>query len=232
MIGILVISLLGGMPLIADQPYLYCQRKWRELDWEGLKIQIFKLRAEEFPAGKEYTLFIRNCDGSETEVLGYQANKKGHLIVQMSEDLKKGAPFAVTPLRRGERISYCMKEKASKEEYVASIVPFPIQVERGGGVMSVELVDAEGRAFICRGEGFSLDSKLVLTCRSGGREQSLPVTLSATGTFEYRILPEVLGQLSGEAEILLQQGEVTLSLPLAWGHAAQAFVGAVCLQVH
>lgn len=232
------ISLLRFIPLSAEEPYLYCQRKWKELDLEGLKVQIFKLRAEEFPPGDEYTLFIRNCDGSETEVFGYKANKKGHLIVQMSQELKKGAPFAVTPLRQGERISYCMKKKCQQEgaeafqEYIASLVPFPIQVTRGDALLAIELADAEGKAFICRGEGFSLDETLTFTCRSGNREQSLPVTLSASGTFEYRILPEIPGQFSGKAEVILEQKGRTLSLPLVWGRAAQAFVGAVCLQVH
>ncbi|MBI3236803.1 MAG: hypothetical protein HYZ48_03775, partial [Chlamydiales bacterium] len=161
-----------GMDGYAEIPHIYCEKKWREVKWEGLKIQVFKLRAEAFPFGKTYTLFIRNSNGSQMEVFDYIANKKGHLILHIEEELKKGAPFAVTPLRKGERVSYCMTSSDRQEEIVTSIIPFPIEVIQKGVEISLELTDPQAEEFLCRGKGFSAYEKIDRICRSGKAKQA------------------------------------------------------------
>lgn len=212
-------------------PYIYCQKKWKELKWEGLKIQILKLRAEKFPEGKAYTLIIRNCDGSETEVFNYVANKKGHLIVDITEDLKKGIPFAITPLRKGEKISYCMLSEDQTEKYITSIVPFPIEVEGDQGSVSIELLDVKGESFMCVGQGFQPNKEIQVTCQSGQSNERSWVRVNERGGFHCPIYPAIEGKEGGNAVVLIKTKEEQLSLPFVWGKEAQEFIGAICLQI-
>lgn len=215
-----------------DQPYIYCQKKWRELKWEGMKIQVLKLRAENFPDGKTYTLFIRNFDGSETQVFNYTANKKGHLIIDIEEELKKGLPFAVTPLRRGEKISYCMFSLDRQEEITTSIIPFPIGVCHDEVSLSLELVDTRAETFVCVGQGFAPGEKIVLVCTSGEQVKQELLCTDGQGCFQCPICPSIQDKDTGIATVVVKREKEQISLPLEWGKQAQGFVGAVCLQIH
>lgn len=213
--------------LLFGEPHLYCQKKWGEFNWEGFRVQLLKLRAESFPAGQSYQLWIRNCDGSETKAFQYIANQKGHLIVQMSSEMKKGAPFAITPLRKGEKIAYCMLAEESKEEYEASLIPFPIRVEEKGVVLSAELSNATGRTFVLVGEG--LIPGETVACRCGSSRIEMEV--DGMGTFRCLLNPSIEGSESGIAQIELYHQKGSLVLPLTWGEEAQEFVGAICLKI-
>ena len=230
-----LILLICQMGVCANQkqlhPHIYCQKKWKELKWEGLKIQILKLRAEKFPEGKSYTLVIRNCDGSETEVFNYVANKKGHLIVDMSDDLKKGIPFAITPLRRGEKISYCMLSQDQTEKYTTSIVPFPIAVSTEQGSVCIELLDVKGESFMCVGEGFQPHAEIQVICQSEQSVHQSLVRINERGGFHCPVYPSVEGKESGNAKVVVKTKEGQLSVPFVWGKEAQEFIGAICLQI-
>lgn len=222
--------------LYADQepqgPYLYCQKKWGELKWEGLKIQVLKLRAEQFTPGKTYMLFIRNCDGSETPVFNYTANNKGHLIVDIDGELKKGAPFAVTPLRKGERVSYCMYSPDRSEKFTTSIIPFPIETSRDFASVSLELFDPKGEEFICFGKGFAAGERVYVICTSGSQISQEVVVADQNGSFNYLLHPSIKGQETGTAKVTVKRQNEQLSVSFAWGRQAQEFVGAICLQIH
>jgi len=213
-------------------PYLYCQKKWGELKWEGLKIQVLKLRAEQFPPGKTYTLFIRNCDGSETPVFNYTANKKGHLIIDLDSELKQGAPFAVTPLRKGEKVSYCMYSPDRSEKIITSIIPFPIEASKEFATVSLELFDPKGEEFACFGKGFTPGERVQVICTSGDQIHQEAVIIDQNGNFNYLLRPSIKGQETGTAKVTVKRQNEQISVPFAWGRQAQEFVGAICLQIH
>ncbi len=232
LVRLVVLMMVVQGILHAGQPHVYCQKKWRELKWEGLKIQVLKLRAEEFPVGKSYTLFIRNCDGSETEVFNYTANKKGHLIIEMNEDLKKGAPFAVTPLRKGEKVSYCMFSEDRSEEYTASIIPFPIEATKSGASISVELIDAKAESFVCVGKGFNPGEEVQIQCQSGEQTSQATISADGEGAFKYLVWPSVNDVETGTAALTVKRQNEDLKVSFVWGKDAQEFIGAICLQIH
>lgn len=213
-------------------PYLYCQKKWGELKWEGLKIQVLKLRAEQFPPGKTYTLFIRNCDGSETQVFNYTANKKGHLIIDIDNELKKGAPFAVTPLRKGEKVSYCMYSPDRSEKFTTSIIPFPIEASKDFTTVSLELLDPKGEAFVCIGKGFMPGETVQVVCTSGDRVSQEVISVDENGRFNYLLWPSVKDQETGSAKVTVKRQNEQITVPFVWGRQAQEFVGAICLQIN
>lgn len=231
----IVLFVLSQFNLQAEQepktPYLYCRKKWKEIKWEGMRIQVLKLRAEQFPPGKDYTLFIRNFDGSETQIFNYTANEKGHLIVQMSYDLKKGVPFAVTPLRKGEKVSYCMYSPDRKEKFMTSIVPFPIENAMNGLSVSVELVDTLGKEFVCVGKGFSKNEPLKIICKSQGETIQQAIHAKEDGRFSYAFEPQTKGAESGKAVIIVKRANEEIKVPFVWGRQSQEFVGAICLQI-
>ncbi len=215
----------------AKKPYLYCQRKWKEVKWEGLRIHILKLRAEQFPPGKNYTLFIRNCDGSKTPVLDYKSNRNGHLIVDLKGDLKEAAPFAITPLRKGEKVCYSMFSEDRSEEVMTTVVPFPIEVSKNGTSVAIEILDAKGAAFVCVGQGFRSEEELQVLCRSGEKSSQETIQADSQGSFKYPLWPSVEGEETGTASVTVRRKQGELVVPFAWGRQAQEFVGAICLQI-
>jgi hypothetical protein len=231
----LFLLLVAQVAVQADQehqrPYLYCQKKWGELKWEGLKIQVLKLRAEKFPVGKTYTLFIQNCDGSETQIFNYTANKKGHLIVDITEELKKGAPFAITPLRKGEKVSYCMYSPDRSEKFTASIIPFPLQASKDFTSIALELVDTNADSFLCVGKGFIPGEQVKLTCVSGAKVTEEWLTIDEKGEFQQPVSPRLEGQETGKAKVSVKRKYEEIKLPFSWGRQGQEFVGAICLQI-
>ena len=233
---VLIVFLVAQGCLYGEQegqrPYIYCQKKWGELKWEGLKIRVLKLRAEQFPPGKTYTLFIQNCDGSRTQVFDYKSNKNGHLIIDLKEDLKKGAPFAVTPLRRGEKLSYSMLSEDRSEEFMTSIVPFPIETFKNGASLAVELLDAKGTAFVCVGQGFNPGEQVQVRCKSGEKICQEMIRVGEDGAFKCPLWPSVEGKDSGTASVSVKRKKEEIAVPFAWGREAQEFVGAICLQIH
>ncbi len=233
---ILIVLLAVQFCLHCDQevqgPYLYCQRKWGELKWEGLKIQVLKLRAEQFPPGGTYTLFIRNCDGSETQVFDYTANKKGHLILDIDKKLKHGAPFAITPLRKGEKVSYCMYSPDRSEKIITSIVPFPIEASKDFSTVSLELLDPKGEAFVCIGKGFMPGETVEIVCASGDRISKEALLIDGNGGFSCLLGPSINNQETGMARVTVKRQNEQISVPFAWGRQAQEFVGAICLQIN
>jgi hypothetical protein len=232
----LIVLLVVQCCLFGDQevqgPYLYCQKKWGELKWEGLKIQVLKLRAEQFPPGKTYTLFIRNCDGSETQVFNYTANKKGHLIIDIDKELKQGAPFAVTPLRKGEKVSYCMYSPDRSEKITTSIIPFPIEASTDFTTVSLELLDPKGEAFVCVGKGFTPGETVQVICTCGDQVIQEVLSIDGSGSFNYLLNPSVKDQETGTAKVTVKRQNEQISVPFVWGRQAQEFVGAICLQIN
>src|SRR6266404_4621740 len=95
------LCVFGGLHA-AHEPKLVCQQKWKEMEFEGMKVRLYRLRAEGFPHEQNFKLFIRTVDGATTETFRYVANAKGHLIANEPEDVLRSAPYIVTPLRRGE----------------------------------------------------------------------------------------------------------------------------------
>lgn len=216
---------------MAAEPQVFCQQKWKEMEVEGMKIRLYRLRAESFPSGKVYTLIVRNVDGSTTETFSYVANPKGHLILNEPEDVKQAAPYIVTPLRQGEMVAYGMQAQEGEEDYLFELIPFPNEVSKGKRHLSVKLKDVDGTAFVCCGKGFKPAEAFTVTCSIEKEELSYPVVVDAQGTFEVPMSLTSSEIHSGEAHLQVVSAQGPLSLSFPWGVRASEFVGASCLEV-
>lgn len=213
----------------SEAPKLVCQQKWKEMEFEGMKIHLYRLRAEAFPQGNQYQLMIRTVDGATTPTFNYVANAKGHLIVNEPSDVLQAAPYIVTPLRRGERVGYGMRCFQDMQEYYTDMVPFPNKMVKGKLQVFVDLLDINGLSFICRAVGFEPKESVQLLVNFADHVVQHDCVVSATGTLVCPIDAQCVG--SGDATLKILRAQETVSLSFPWGKKAGEFVGASCLEI-
>ncbi len=225
---IYVLCAMGSL-LAAPEPKIICQQKWKELEFEGMKIRLYRLRAESFPSGQNYKLFIRTVDGATTETFHYVSNAKGHLIINEPEDVLRAAPYIVTPLRKGEMVGYGMLSSQGAQEYYTAMVPFPNEATKGKLKIAVDLSDINGRSFVCRGSGFGAKEALTLLIEYGDQFVSYPVIAHEEGSFAFPFVTQAEG--TGDALLKVERSRESLSVTFPWGQRAGEFVGASCLEI-
>jgi hypothetical protein len=227
----IICFLLVCSSLISAEPQVSCRQKWKEMEIEGMKIRLYRLRAESFPSGKSYKLFVRNVDGSTTETFSYVANPKGHLILTEPEDVKLAAPYIVTPLRRGEMVSYGMLSVDGEQEYAIAMIPFPNETVKGKQKLAIELADVEGKDFICRGSGFKPNETLSFECTFAEETCLYSCVVGSEGAFTFPIQLSGAIEDSKEAHMKLLHSKGNLGLSFPWGQRGSEFVGASCLEI-
>ncbi|MBY0528837.1 MAG: hypothetical protein K2P51_01455 [Rhabdochlamydiaceae bacterium] len=227
----IICFLLIWSSFVLAEPHVSCHQKWKEMEIEGMKIRLYRLRAQAFPHGKSYKLFVRNVDGSTTETFCYIANPKGHLILTEPEDVKLAAPYIVTPLRRGEKVSYGMVSIDGDQEYAIEMIPFPNEIVKGKLKMAIELADVDGKEFICRGSGFKPNEPLHFEYTFAQEQRSYSCVAGSEGSFMFPMQLSGVLEDSKEAAMKLTYANGRLDLTFPWGRQASEFVGASCLEI-
>ncbi len=113
---LLAAALFLAHPLIAKEPQLKCEKRFGEMDWQGMKFHRYRLRAENFPPKQNFHLIVKSFDGTQTKTFKYSANDRGHLIYQPSEAIQ-GEVYAICPVKRGERLTFLMQSEEGEDAY-------------------------------------------------------------------------------------------------------------------
>ncbi len=215
--------------LFAVDPYLYCEKRWGELEWQGMTFRRYSLRAEGFPREKLYQLLVKNLDGSHTETFFYRANNRGHLILEPMKEIEEGA-YAICPVKRGERLTFIMRSEDKEELVVADVVPFPIEAKSKKGVrVNLELMGDSGEEFLLTAEGFSPGEEIQVSCYYNVSIIGLHPAIDEKGQLRAHItMPE---GTEGAAMLVIHRNAEEIMLPFNWGAPALKLVGACCLEV-
>ncbi len=222
---------LSSSAFASASPSLACEKKWGELEIYGKLLKRYRLRAENFPEGKHFRLYVKWYNGEEAEMLSYSANHKGHLILEMPE--KKKDPFyALCPLKRGERIEFFMRSEEDSAVMVhASVVPFPNDLKTPSGIkLSLELQSHAGDRFLLRGEGFQPGETLEVNCQYQTQLTNYATEATADGVIEVPVRLELKENESGEALLILRRPSEKIAFPFQVGEPALEIAGACCLE--
>lgn len=215
----------------AHEPQLFCEPKWGEMEWEGMHFKRYRLRADHFPADQKYRLVVLSFDGTRTETFTYQANKKGHLIVQLDDPNQKDV-YAVCPLKRGERITFLMQPEQDGQTYGTNVVIFPLQMQSKKGVtLSLELQGENGEQFALFGNGFKPEESVQITCRFNSLDIPIEGTVDASGALQAQIVLKIEEGSETQATVVIKRQKEEILFPFACGEPAIQIVGACCLQI-
>ena len=222
--------LLFIQPLFAKEPQLKCEKKYGQLDWEGMVFHRYALRAENFPPKQTFRLIVKSFDGTQTETFRYYANHRGHLIFQPSEE-EMGDVYAICPAKRGERLTFLMRSEESGQSYSTDIIPFPLEMKSKKGVsLSLELQGEQGEKFLLFAQGFSPGEPIRLALHAGGKEIDLKPEVTALGEMCVSLNIPMHSE-GGEAKLLLSRKNEQVVFPFAWGAPALRLVGACCFEI-
>jgi hypothetical protein len=217
-----------SLALAIAQPELICEKKWGEMTWEGMQFKRYRLRAEHFPPGKKFQLIIKSFDGFQMETYDYLCNKKGHLILQPGEDVE-GDIYAVCPAVRGEKFTFIMHSENGDVE--TDIVPFPLEMKSKKGVkLQLELQGTQGEKFSLFATGLEPKEAVELLCEYN--DQKLPIHTEVTPLGDLVVSIDFPADGSGgEAKLILNRNSEQIVFPFQWGSAANAVIGALCLEI-
>ncbi len=217
-------------PLFGKEPMLRCEKRFGQIDWEGMIFHRYTLRAENFPPKQTFRLIVRSFDGAQTETFRYYANTRGHLIFQPAEN-ERGDVYAICPAKRGERLTFLMKSETGSEAYSAELVPFPLEMKSKKGIhLSLELQGDQGEKFLLFAQGFDPQEKINLILDVDGQKTDLEPEVTVLGDLCAQIhLPE--HREGGKATLLLSRKKEQIVFPFEWGALALKLVGACCFEI-
>ncbi len=219
-----------GLSLIlaAGQPELICEKKWGEMTVEGIQLKRYRLKAENFPPGEKFQLIIKSFDGFQMETYDYLCNKKGHLILQPGEDVE-GDIYAVCPAAKGERLTFIMHSKEKDVE--TDIIPFPLEMKSKKGVkLQLELKGSKGEKFSLFATGLEPKEEVALFYEYN--DLKLPIDAEVTQLGDIAVSIDFPSDGSGgEAKLVLKRKSEQIVFPFQWGSAANAVIGALCLEI-
>lgn len=217
--------------LWAHAPELECEKKWGEIDFQGKRVMRYRLRANHFPRGMRFRLFVKWFNGEEADIFTYKANQRGHLIL---EQVRQDPLYALCPLKNGERLFFVMKaENGSPISAQISIVPFPIALKTKSGLkLSLELQDHEGERFQFLGEGFFSGEVFELTTYVQGKEHCYSVVASSQGKIDFPLKLHLSDPDGGDSSLLItRSNQETILFPFQAGRAALSLAGAFALEI-
>lgn len=217
--------------LYAHEPELECEKKWGEIDFQGKRVMRYRLRANHFPRGMRFRLFVKWFNGEEADIFTYKANQKGHLIL---EQIRRDPTYALCPLKNGERLFFVMKaEDDSALSAEISIVPFPIALKTKSGLdLSLELQDQEGEVFQLHGEGFCSGEVFQLTTLVEGKEHNYSIIASSQGVIDFPLKLALSDHDGGNCSLTINRtNKESVLFPFKAGRAALSLAGAFALEI-
>lgn len=214
---------------LAPEPQIRCEKIWGEMTWEGMEFHRYKLRAEYFPPHEEFLLVVKSFDGTQTETFTYQSNNKGHLILQPLKDVP-GDIYAICPAKRGERLTFVMRSKASS--YETDVVPFPLEMRsKKGAHLNLELKGDKGERFLLGVEGLKAHEKVELSCDLNGQTITFEVPQATPLGELYALVNLPENEEGGKAQLILGRKQEKVVFPFEWGSPALRIVGACCFEI-
>lgn len=217
--------------LCGNVPELECEKKWGETDFHGKRVMRYRLRANHFPRGMRFRLFVKWFNGEEADIFTYKANQRGHLIL---EQVRRDPLYALCPLKNGERLFFVMKAEGNPALTAEiSIVPFPIGLKTKSGLkLSLELRGQDGDAFLLHGDGFYSGEVFEVTTLTQGKEHTYSVIASSKGVVEFPIKLDLPDRDGGESSLTLTRSDdEIIVLPFKAGRAALSLAGAFALEI-
>ncbi len=196
--------------LKAETPFVVCTEAGQINLPDGYPSVYYRIFAKNLPSGKKFKLLRSNLSGKK-ELLGeYSSDEKGVLqeSIQMIAYYCPGEPFEF------------IVESEDRDQAKASVVPLPIEIVQEGCKISVELASADGKTFICKGEGFEPGEKIRICSISLGNAIDNVVSAGVNGAFTMTIKPAVKKKKGGKCALEVRRQKETLSLKFAWGKEA------------
>ena len=223
------IFLIGSV--CAATPQLECEKKWGEIEFQGKRVMRYRLRANHFPAGKRYRLFVKWFNGEEADTFYYTANQRGHLILE--EQRKKDPLYALCPLKKGERISFLMKSADDPSSYTeTSLVPFPITKKTKNGLkLAVELLGQDGDLFRVCAAGFCSGEVIELSTLFQDKQEHYRVIASSQGVVDFPIKLDLIDRDGGQCLLTFKRSKEEVQLSFDAGRAALAYAGGFVLEI-
>jgi hypothetical protein len=219
-----------AQPLLGKEPQLSCEKKFGEMNWQGIMLHRYRLRAEHFPPTQTFQLIVKSFDGTQTKTFRYTANEKGHLIYQPSERLQ-GDIYAICPVKRGERITFLMQAEDGEDCYEADLLAFPLEMKSKRGVkLNLELQGEHGEKFFLTAHGLAPHEPIALSLKMDSKEFDLDAKVSYEGDL-YTLIQLPAGVSGGEAKLILKRQKEEIVFPFQCGAPAMKYVGACCFEI-
>ncbi len=185
----------------------------------------YRLQATGLPQGKTYRLELRRLDGrvGRMPIGTLRIDAAGRLVTERGFRLEQHALGTWGPVLKGEPLELALVAEDGSGQVVARIIPAPIEASGAGGCrLSIELMDPRGSAFRIKGEGFEPGEEVRTPHRSEDEVLDITKRASATGGFEFIVLPAVIGKTGGSASISATGRVCSVpTLSYRWGTAME-----------
>jgi hypothetical protein len=213
-------------------PQLECKKKWIEIKYKGKKVKRYELKARDFPRDKRFRLVVKWFNGEEAETYSYISNQHGTLF--LDEDPHADPIYALCPLKKGERITFLMRDEEDPFFSIeTSVVPFPMTFKTKSGLkLSLELMGQDGEAFRLLGRKFDTEEKIVVSASFQGKERTYPVVASSQGKINLPFILEMEDRSGGECVLTLKREQDEDVISFQAGRAALGLAGGFALKIH
>jgi hypothetical protein len=152
-------------------------------------------------------------------------NSKGLLLTtkptrdeEDSETAPEGVEYDVgIRAANGEPLRFLLRSKDNKVFIPGTLVPYPIASTNNGCKLEARLADAEGRAILIYGDGFSPNSEVPVQSDSSGEIKVSKQSVDTNGHVQFIELPFVSGKDSGILKDSISAKDCTVLVSIPWG---------------
>ena len=130
--------------------------------------------------------------------------------------------FTVGDAMHGEPFEFAISTANGRTAAYAAVVPRPsiVSVE-GCGTVESRIIDADGRAMLVLGHGFTPSRRFVTESMSASELVSGGVIADSTGRFTAVVMPGRPDARGGEASYSVRTGPCQVTLRYPWGRSAK-----------
>lgn len=187
---------------------------------------VFILKASNLPLHERFILArIERVTGKIDPQCEFVLQEDGKLELYEKTGIseQQEIPFIASEgLKAGYAVDYVIVSKETYRSAKAEFIPYPIEI-RGVDGEHVEAVVSHpmGTHFQVRASGFIPLETLTLIHTSGPIEETIEIAADESGAFEIGLNPILLGQLGGDARLVIHRNEgleeLILDYPWGWG---------------
>jgi hypothetical protein len=167
----------------------------RKTQADGTTIVEYRLKATNLPRDNEYVYWGRRAMSPPREIRRFVFGPNGGLVSKSDGEPIEDVNIVVMYYQKGLAIEAALVSVNGEVRVFAKVIPFPIEARDGACRIWLELISADGMAFIAQGEGFPAGEDINVISRSDGEQMSHRVKVYPDGTLPPSVLfPATVGQ--------------------------------------
>jgi hypothetical protein len=183
----------------------------------------YKLLATDYPIGVVFSVYTKDFSDSFAEVAtGFRVDASGNLISNNSarpqrlQDLE----FSPGPYPRGAAWDVAIASADRSIMAFDRIIPYPLLVQNGTCLISLELLTKRGDRFLVTGTGFSPGDEVLTEAKFDGRVEQRRRRISVDGLLPRHIISHAAIGTSRTASYTVKGRSCEVAVDYDWGEPA------------